>query len=69
MSSLEAPIRHVGAAAEADDVEELREEGMDDLGGGSGSGSGAGGGFILPMPFSKWVNRSLTRDIPDLASS
>ena len=64
MSSLEAPIRHVGAAAEADDVEELREEGMDDLGGGSGAG-----GFILPMPFSKWVNRSLTRDIPDLASS
>ena len=65
MSSLEAPIRHVGAAAEDDDVEELREEGMDDLGG----GSGAGGGFILPMPFSKWVNRSLTRDIPDPASS
>ena len=55
----------MGAAAEDDDVEELREEGMDDLGG----GSGAGGGFILPMPFSKWVNRSLSRDIPDLASS
>ena len=62
MSSLEAPIRQVGAAA-ADDVEEDEElsvEGMDDF------GCGGGGGFILPMPFSKWVNRSLSQEIPDL---
>ena len=60
MSSLEAPIRQVGgagAAVDDFDVEELREE---DLG---CCGFGGGGFFILPMPFSKWVNLSLSRDM------
>ena len=66
MSSLEAPIRHLGGAAAEDDedVEELREEDCtDDL------GCGGGGGFILPMPFSKWVNRSLSKYSQDLRLS
>ena len=53
MSSLEAPIRQVG-------TEELREEEEEEEG---------FGGFILPMPFSKWVNLSLPRNSPDLPSS
>ena len=61
ISSLEAPIRQVGgagAAADDFDVEELREEDL-----GCCVGAGGGGFFILPMPFSKWVNLSLSRDM------
>ena len=60
ISSLEAPIRQVGgagAAADDFDVEELREE---DLG---CCGGGGVGFFILPMPFSKCVNLSLSGDM------
>ena len=49
MSSLEAPIRQVG-------TEELREEEDEEEEG--------FGGFILPMPFSKWVNLSLSPKSP-----